>query len=158
IENNFISHVAARESQVGYGIQVKLNSVATLRDNVIIDTKGPGIMVYGANNLSEISVIERNFVTGSRESSGIVVGGGPAIVRNNVLVGNNEAGVGLEDYGRRGLLRRVVVTYNTIYNNQRGGILIPSEGRVEVEISHNAVAARERTPLFPAEREGVKVF
>ncbi|HTN70965.1 MAG TPA: right-handed parallel beta-helix repeat-containing protein, partial [Methylomirabilota bacterium] len=133
------------------------NSVATLRDNVIVNTKGPGIMVYGAEDPSRINIIERNFVAGSRESSGIVVGGGPVMVRNNVVVGNSEGGVGLEDYGRRGLLRRIVVTHNTVYDNQRGGILIPSDARVEAEISRNAVAAREGTTAFPVARDGIKL-
>ena len=158
IEKNFVNHVAARESEIGYGIQVKLNSVATLRDNIIVDTKGPGIMVYGANDPNEMSIVERNFVSGSRESSGVVVGGGPVIVRNNIVVGNNEGGVALEDYGRRGLLRKVAVNYNSMYDNGRGGVLISSESPVDVEISHNAVAGREGTPLFPAERAGVRVF
>jgi Right handed beta helix region len=113
--------------------------------------------MYGANDPSVISIIERNFVAGSRESSGIVVGGGPVIVRNNVLVGNSEAGVGLEDYGRRGLLRKVVVTHNTIYNNYRGGILIPSEGYVEAEISRNAIEGREGTPLFVGDRKNLRI-
>ena len=158
IEKNFIGHIAARESEIGYGIEVKLNSVATLRDNVIVDTKGPGIMVYGANDLSKISIVERNFVSGSRESSGVVVGGGPVVVINNVSVGNNEGGVALEDYGRRGLLRKVVVTYNTVYDNGRGGILISSGGSIDAEISHNAVAGREGTLLFPVEREGLRLL
>jgi len=159
IEKNFIKEVTARETEIGYGIQIKLNSVATLRDNVIVDTKGPGIMVYGAKDLNNVSVIERNFAAGSRESSGILIGGGPAIVRNNVVVDNNEGGIGLEDYGRRGLLRKIFVTHNTVYNNTRGGILIPSESNVEAEVSFNAVSAPEKkASLFPAEREGLTVF
>ena len=157
IEKNFISGVSARETAIGYGIQVKLNSTGVVRDNVIINSKGPGIMVYGAIDPTEISIIERNFVSGSRESSGVVVGGGPVIVRNNIVVGNNEGGVALEDYGRRGLLRKVLVAYNTVYNNGRAGILITPGGSIEGEISYNAVTGREGTPLFPPEREGLRV-
>jgi hypothetical protein len=158
IEKNFMSGVNARESEIGYGIQLKLNSFGIVRDNVIVNTKGPGIMIYGAKDLSQISTIERNFVAGSQESSGIVIGGGPAIVRNNISVGNSEGGIGLEDYGRRALLRKIVVTYNSFYNNRRGGVLAPTEGPLEAEISANAVASREGTPLFPAERERLRVF
>jgi hypothetical protein len=157
IERNFISGVTARPSEIGYGIQVKLNSVAEIRDNVIVNTKGPGIMVYGSNDPNEKSVIERNFVSGSRESAGIVVGGGPAVVRNNIVSGNSEGGIGLENYRRRGLLRHVLVTYNTLYGNSRGGILVPAEGALEAEISYNAVAARDGTIAFPGERKGVRV-
>jgi hypothetical protein len=156
IEKNLVKGVSARESDIGYGIQIKLNSFGTVRDNVVVATKGPGIMVYGANNLSQISIIERNFVAESRESSGVVVGGGPVIVRNNIVISNNEGGVGLEDYGRRGLMRKVVVMYNTVYNNGRGGILISSGSPNEAEISYNAVEGREGTLLFPADREGLR--
>jgi hypothetical protein len=155
IERNFINGVTARESEIGYGIQVKLNSVGTVRDNVIINTKGPGVMIYGSNDLNAISIVERNFVARSRESAGVVIGGGPVIVRNNIILGNKEGGIGLENYGRRGLLRKIVVTHNTVYKNGRGGILMPSEGSAEAEISRNAVGGSEGTPPFPSERKGL---
>ena len=155
IERNYIRGVEATESEVGYGIQVKVNSTATIRDNVIVDTKGPGIMVYGASDLSRISLVERNFVAGSRTSSAIVLGGGPAIVRNNVVTTSGEAGIGLEDYQRRGLLRGVVVAHNTIYANARGGILVPAQGLLDVKIVNNAAHARAGTPPFPARRPGI---
>ena len=59
VERNYIRGVRASDPEIGYGFQVKLNSVAVIRDNVIVDTKGPGIMVYGAHNLTAVSVIER---------------------------------------------------------------------------------------------------
>src|SRR4029453_836620 len=80
IEKNFISGVSAPDPQIGYGVQFKLNSSGVVRENVIIDSKGPGIMVYGATDSNAISIVERNFVSGSRTSAGIVVGGGPARV------------------------------------------------------------------------------
>jgi hypothetical protein len=33
--------------------------------------------------------------------SGIVVGGGSAIIRNNVTVSNDQAGIAIEDYKKR---------------------------------------------------------
>ena len=156
VEKNFISGVSARESEIGYGIQIKFNSAGVVRDNMVINTKGPGIMVYGANDLKESNIVERNFVEGVRRSSGVVVGGGPTTVKNNVVVGNHEAGIALEDYGKRGLLRKVVVTHNTIYNNGRGGIMTPSEGLVEAEISSNAIGVRDGTPLFLGHQKNVR--
>jgi len=76
VEGNYIRNVTAPTPQVGYGIEVKLNSSGVIRDNVIVDTKGPGIMIYGARDLVTTSVVKRNFVRGSRTSSGLVVGGG----------------------------------------------------------------------------------
>src|SRR6185295_6438754 len=139
IEGNLIQGVRAAGQEIGYGMQVKLNSSAIIRDNVVLDTKGPGIMVYGSQDLVATSVVERNFVRGSRTSSGIVVGGGPVMVRNNVSGWNFEAGIGLENYGGRGLLRAIVAMHNTVYANMSGGIMTPERGSLEAALVNNAV-------------------
>jgi Right handed beta helix region len=157
IENNFISGVSAPEPEVGYGIQVKLNSTAVVRDNVIIRTKGPPIMVYGSHDADAVNIIERNFVAESRSSSGIVVGGGPAQVWNNISVQNGEAGIAIEDYGGRGLLRKITIEHNTIHNNNQAGILIRSQREVDAIIFKNALAARAGTPLLAATQNRLKM-
>jgi hypothetical protein len=156
IEGNFVHTVDASPGAVGYGIQVKLNTVATIRDNVIVGTKGPGIMVYGARDATKHSVVERNFIAGSRTSSAIVVGGGPAVIRNNVAIESAQAGIGLEDYGGRGLLRRIDVVHNTIYDNAAGGILVTAEPVATISIQNNAVHARRGTPALPAGPAGIR--
>ena len=138
VEDNQIQDVIAPDSSIGYGIQVKLNSTAIIRRNRIINTKGPGIMVYGSQRLSETSLIERNMVSGSRNSSGILIGGGPALVRNNISTHNREGGIGLQDYANRGLLRNIIVAHNTVRGNDGGGIFISGEKLIEVEIVNNA--------------------
>jgi hypothetical protein len=153
VERNHIEGVTSYA--IGYGIQVKLNSAGIIRDNVIVDTKGPGIMVYGGRDPGTVSVVERNFVARSRTSSAIVIGGGPAIVRNNILVGSAEAGIGLEDYGHRALLRGIVVAHNTLYGNAGGGIVAPADGPLEARVVNNAVHAPAGSPLFPFGRVGV---
>lgn len=158
VEGNFIHQVQATDPEIGYGLEVKLNSVGVIRDNVIVDTKGPGIMVYGSRDALAVSVVERNFVMNSRGSSGIVVGGGPAIIRNNIAVGNVEGGIGLEDYGRRGLLRGIVVAYNTLYKNAEGGVVAPREGRLgEATIASNAIHGRAERRGVPREYRGLRV-
>jgi hypothetical protein len=138
IENNSIHEVSAPDQEIGYGIQLKLNSAAYIRDNEIANTKGPGIMVYGSQNPSRFSVIERNFVRNSRSSSGILIGGGPVVVRNNISISNRDGGVGLQDYASRGLLRDIAVVHNTMHGNKRGGIFITGEKLANVEIVNNA--------------------
>jgi hypothetical protein len=160
LEDNFINEVSAQGSQIGYGIQVKLNSSGTIRRNIILNTKGPGIMVYGGKDSTELSLIEANYVSSSRESAGIVLGGGPALVRNNILTENSDGGIALEDYGRRGLLRDIVVAHNTMYRNSHGGVRIPAGDRVSAEIVRNLVAAGPSADGFvswPGEREGLRV-
>ena len=142
VEGNYIHTVRAPDPQIGYGIQVKLNSWGVIRDNVVMDTKGPGIMVYGSLNPAQLSLVEGNLVAGSLRSSGIIVGGGPAVVRNNIAVGNALAGVGLEDYGRRGLLRGVVVAHNTLYGNEGAPLAVTSNGTVDAAVVNNALHAR----------------
>jgi parallel beta helix pectate lyase-like protein len=156
VEGNYINGVRAAPDEIGYGIQVKLNSTAIIRDNVIVNTKGPGIMVYGSTDTTQVSLVERNFVAGSRTSSAIVIGGGPAIVRNNIALASAEAGIGLEDYGRRGLLRGIVVVHNTVYDNAQGGIVVPSTAPLEVRILNNAVHTRPGTPALPSRHDGTE--
>jgi hypothetical protein len=155
IEGNYIHGVSAPDPEIGYGIQVKLNSTAIVRDNVVINTKGPGIMVYGAADKAKASVIERNFTMGSRHSSGILLGGGPAIVRNNIAVENFEAGIRLQDYGERGLLNGILVTHNTVYDNRKGGIMTDPK-LSDVTLAYNAVHTREGTHAFPSDQPGLR--
>src|SRR3990172_5402890 len=150
IEGNYIHGVEAPEDEIGYGLQVKLNSTAVIRDNVIVDTKGPGIMVYGSTELTRSSVIERNAVLGSRTSAAIVAGGGPAIIRNNLAAGSWEGGIWILDYQRRGLIRGIQILHNTVYNNARGGI-VPTglRGDLDVLLMNNAVHAPPGIPALP---------
>ncbi|HUG35824.1 MAG TPA: right-handed parallel beta-helix repeat-containing protein, partial [Candidatus Limnocylindrales bacterium] len=154
VERNYIRRVTAPDPYIGYGIQLKLNTAGIVRDNVVVDTKGPGIMVYGATDGRRASVVERNLVIGSRQSAGIVVGGGPAVVRNNIVVDNATAGIALEDYRKRGLLRGVRVLHNTAYRNGGPGILLPDAGPLEAIIANNAVAARAGIVALPGPRAG----
>src|SRR4030095_6167530 len=50
VERNAIQQIDAPVNLIGYGIQVKLNSTGIIRNNVIVGTKGPPIMVYGSEN------------------------------------------------------------------------------------------------------------
>lgn len=158
VERNFIRTIRAIEPEIGYGLQVKLNSSGVIRDNVIVDTKGPGIMVYGSRDLLSRTVVERNFVMGSQTSAGIVVGGGPVLVRNNISIQNRGAGIGLEDYHGRGLLRSIVIGHNTLYRNGEGGVTMAPEARPrDVAIVNNAVHTRHAAPALPAGRMDVEL-
>ena len=137
VEDNEIRSVTASGSETGYGIQIKLNSTAVIRSNRVSDTLGPGIMVYGSQS-SEMSVVEGNWVEGSRKDSGILIGGGPVLVRNNISVHNARGGIGLQDYANRGLLRKIAVIHNTLYGNGRGGIFISGDRLADVQIANNA--------------------
>lgn len=157
IQGNLIRAVTSHYSQIGYGVVIHVNSAAIIRDNTILDTKGPGIMVQGSVDLSTASLIERNFVRGSRTSSGIVLGGGPAVVRNNIATHNFEAGITLENYMRRGLLRGIVVAHNTVYANREAGLAVPGRSPLEATFLNNAIHAMVGTPLLPHPRAGLRM-
>lgn len=155
VERNFIERVRAPGPEIGYGVQIKLNSTGLIRDNVIVDTKGPPIMVYGARDLASVTLVERNLVAGSLTSAGLLIGGGPVVVRNNIAIGNAQAGIALQDYMRRHLLRGVIVSHNTMHGNGAGGITVPVGGLADVSIVNNAVHARTGTPALPARQPGL---
>jgi hypothetical protein len=155
VEGNYIRHVTAAPAQVGYGIEIKLNSSGVVRDNIVLYPKGPGIMVYGSRDLLSQTIVERNLVIGSQQASGIVVGGGPALVRNNISISNNESGIALEDYGRRGILRRITVAHNTLYRNTLGAITVPNADVRNVALLNNAVHSRPPAPALPSRQPGL---
>lgn len=155
VAGNLIRGVTAAPDQVGYGLEIKLNSSGIVRDNIILRTKGPGIMVYGARDLLTQNLVERNVVMGSERAAGIVVGGGPAVVRNNVVLTNNDGGISLQDYGKRGLLRRIAIVHNTIYGNLVGGITIEGQEARETTVLNNAIQSPGGTPAVAAARPGV---
>lgn len=154
IEGNLIQRAGFRPDGVGYGVQVKLNSTGVIRDNAIVETKGPGIMVYGSRDPERTTLIERNFVSSSRQSSGIVVGGGPALIRNNVSVSSADAGIALQDYNARGLLRGIAVVHNTLFDNAQAGVWVAPSAQ-DVVVSHNA--AHARAAALPDRRPGLSL-
>lgn len=105
---------------IGYGIQLKLKvRGGVIRDNFITGTLGPGIMVYGVEDAAaeDALMIERNIVVGSRNNPGIAVGGGPAVLRHNLVLGCRAGGIGVFDYGSRGLLQGIRIEENAAAMN-----------------------------------------
>jgi hypothetical protein len=158
VERNFIRGVDAVEPEIGYGIQLKLNTTGVISDNVIADTKGPGIMVYGSSDQNRPSLIERNFISGSRQSSGVLVGGGPARVRNNIVSRNFQGGITLQDYADRGLLRKISVLNNTSFKNDFGEFVVPLQATLsEVLFASNAAVTSDGAQAFPRRQTGLEL-
>ena len=151
IEGNLIDGITTpfAPSAIGYGLEIKLNSYGTVKDNTVYRTKGPGIMVYGSNRKDPPSILEGNYVEGSKTEGGIVIGGGPAIVRNNVLIGNGYGGISIQNYGGRNLQKDVWVVHNTMINNDDSAINLSAwqEGRGNV-IALNAFLLKSGTPAL----------
>ena len=64
IRGNLIQNVLPGDG-VGYGLEIKLNSYATITENTVYASQGPGIEVYGSNRGDPPSVVERNYVEGA---------------------------------------------------------------------------------------------
>lgn len=114
---------------VGYGMELKLNvKGAIVTNNIVLGTQGPGIMVYGASgeNPADANILDGNIVAGSRNSPGILVGAGPSIVRNNMVLGCPGGGIRAYDYNSRGLLHNVAIIGNTAASNGQYGFRLSS--------------------------------
>lgn len=155
-EGNLIKNVDAPEGSVGYGIEIKKNSVATIRDNAIYNTKGPSVTVYGSDAGKDPSIIEGNVVAGSRTDSSILVAGGPAIVRNNVAWGGALASIGSQDYwGDASMQSGIVIVHNTVLPSDNAAISVEnwSSGSGNV-IAHNAILSGSGAGLSPDDPAG----
>ena len=146
VERNFINGVVSPGT--GYGVEIKLNSYATLRDNTVYNPQGPGLMVYGSNQGDPPSIVEGNYIEGSRNEGGVVVGGGPAIVRNNVLVNNARGGVSVQNYGGRNLLTNIQIVGNTMIRNTQGGVDTAWAAGTGNVIAYNAILLSSGTTMF----------
>jgi hypothetical protein len=134
---------------VGSGVQIKLNSYATVRDNSIYNTTGAGIIIYGSSQGDPASIVEGNYIEGAKQDAGINTAGGPAIVRNNIVVGNGNFGIWAQDYNGRNLQTNVWLVENTVLNNQGGGISVQNwqAGRGNV-LAYNAITPLSATTAF----------
>jgi hypothetical protein len=148
VEGNLINGALPGDG-VGSGVQIKLNSYATVRDNSIYNTTGAGIIIYGSSQGDPPSLVEGNYVQGAQQDAGINTAGGPAIVRNNILIGNGNFGIWAQDYNGRNLQTNVWLVENTVLNNQGGGISVQNwqAGRGNI-LAYNAIAPLSGTSAF----------
>jgi hypothetical protein len=132
----------------GYGIETKLNvKGGVIENNYITNTKGPGIMVYGAENgdRRDANIVRNNIIVGSRNDAGIVVGGGPSIITDNLSIGN-AGGIEVMNYGGRNLLDHIVLRGNTAVCNRNYGM---SFGNVQgISAQDNVVLSRDTVNRF----------
>lgn len=171
-EDNFIDGTRiSRDNIVGYGIELKLNvKGGIIRNNLIINTKGPGIMVYGAEDgiFSDANIVEGNIVVGSRNWAGIVAGAGPSILKNNVVLGCLTGGLLVYDYNGWGLMHDIIVSDNTCACSNNFDLAFRDMDSADtslqalrnIAISKNDVIGLENVNArdFPGKSEGNRVF
>ncbi|MEZ4380956.1 MAG: right-handed parallel beta-helix repeat-containing protein [Nannocystaceae bacterium] len=144
-------------ANVGYGLEVKLDSFGIVRDNVIHDTKGPGIEIFGATDLGKRNLVDGNLVIGSRNNGTLEVAGGPTTVRSNVVIGGSYAGIYVYDYQDRDLVRDIQIVGNTVIGDAGPAIRL-SEWAADKALELVGNAAWQEAgmgPAIPAAIDGV---
>jgi hypothetical protein len=140
---------------VGYAMETKLESYGAIRDNVVADAQGPAVEVYGSSD-GNLTTVERNLLVGSRDAATLEIGGGPVLVRNNVVIGGDGAALLVYDYGGRGLVFGIVVIGNTAWGTSADAVSLQSwySGR-DLSFEDNAVGRDDGSPALPDAVSGV---
>jgi hypothetical protein len=87
IEGNYIHHTNRASVAQGDGIEIKEGSYGNVvRDNVIHDTKYPGILLYSTVGNGPPNILEGNVVWNSSDNTIQVAA--DAVIRNNIILGN----------------------------------------------------------------------
>ncbi|MBT8130740.1 MAG: right-handed parallel beta-helix repeat-containing protein [Gammaproteobacteria bacterium] len=87
IEGNYIHHTNRATVEQGDGIEIKEGSYGNIvRNNVIHDTKYPGIILYGVRGNGAPNVVEGNAVWNVADNTVQIAA--DAVVRNNIVLGN----------------------------------------------------------------------
>jgi|GEM_PF-3438626 len=142
VTNNFIegSDMDVAGDFTGYGIELKLDVVnSVIERNLFINTKGPGAMVYGADNADSLpNQVNSNLSVGSRTEAGVNIGGGPSVAYNNIALGNQTRGVYIQNYGARDINRNITITNNT------SGLTVNSNSDYVADANNDSTSNVER--------------
>ncbi len=155
VEGNIIHLSGNTTGTLGHGIYATRGKYTVIRGNVISGATGFGIHLYderrsgdAAGSIRQIKniVIENNFISASRQRSGIIVGagadGGPAhidsvIVRYNVVFNNPMHGILIGGWSE---VKNIHIYHNTICGNGDNGIQIFQRQVKNVTINNNIIA------------------
>jgi Right handed beta helix region len=133
IEGNYIHHTNRSSVTQGDGIEIKEGSYGNIvRNNVIHDTKYPGIIVYSTVGNGARNIIEGNVVWNVGDNTMQVAA--DAIVRNNIILGN----VSFQAH-QAGSPSNIEFVHNTVISSGNGLEVRSVSG--PVLIANNAVYA-----------------
>ena len=118
VRNNFfVGGPNYRPDSTGYALEYKKNvNNSLVENNLVIDMKGPGIAVYGADTTDEFgatdvkpNILRNNLVLGSGE--GINALGGPVRMYQNVAFENEYMGIRVQQRSSQTAVRRDMQVY-----------------------------------------------
>jgi hypothetical protein len=140
IERNYIHHLNGPTVTQGDGIELKDGSYNNIvRDNVIHDTKYPGILVYGVEEQGGRNIIERNVIWNSGDHG--IQAAADAIIRNNIIF--SSAGNGIHSQNHQGAIPgNLTIQNNTIRTSGDAiRVISPTGGAYSgpIEIANNAL-------------------
>ena len=140
IERNYIHHLNGPTVTQGDGIELKDGSYNNIvRDNVIHDTKYPGILVYGVEEQGGRNVIERNVIWNSGDHA--IQAAADAIIRNNIIF--SSAGNGIHSQNHQGAIPGNLTIENNTIRTSGNAIHVssPTGGAYSgpIEIANNAL-------------------
>lgn len=139
IEGNYIHHTNRAGVEQGDGIELKEGSYGNvIRDNVIHDTRYPGIITYGTVGNGPPNVIEGNVVWNTADYA--IQSAADSIIRNNVVLGT----VALQPHQSASPSNQQVI-HNTILATGSGLEVRSVSG--PVLIANNAVYSQSGTAI-----------
>lgn len=134
IENNYVHDTNRPSVDQGDGIEIKDGSYGNVvRDNVVHDTKYPGILLYSTAGNGPPNIIEGNIVWNSGDNTMQVAA--DAVIRNNIILGN----VSFQAH-QSGTPSNLEFVHNTVISNGAGVEVRNVTG--PVLIANNAVYAQ----------------
>ena len=136
IEGNYIHHTNRATVEQGDGIEIKEGSYGNIvRDNVIHDTKYPGILLYSTVGNGPQNIVEGNVVWNVSDNTVQIAA--DAVVRNNIVLGN----VSFQSH-QAGRPSNIEFIHNTVINDGSGVTVSDVSG--PVLIANNAVYSQSQ--------------
>ncbi len=135
IQGNYIHDLIPNTDYFqGDGIEIKDGSYNNIvRDNVLINTNYPGVIVYGTNG-HDRNVVERNVIINCGDNG--IQAAADAIVRNNIVY--NSASDGIHSHHHQGgIPGNLTIAHNTVIQPYGGDTVaissdVPTSGPIEV--------------------------
>ena len=135
IVNNYIHDLKGDDVSQGDGIEIKDGSYNNLiRDNVIHDTKYPGIIVYATDGKAP-NIIDRNVIWNTGDHG--IQTAADAIIRNNVIFKTRGEGIYCRNH-QSAIVGNLKIVHNTILSRQSIRIIAPERFSGKVVVANNA--------------------
>ena len=146
IEGNYIHDLKGGTVSQGDGIELKDGSYGNIvRDNVIHDTKFPGIIVYDTDGKAP-NIIERNAIWNTGDHG--IQAGADAVIRNNLIFDTGGDGIHCRNH-QSAIVGNLTIVHNTILSGSSIRIVAPDKFRGKVVVANNALGGTARIPQSP---------